>query len=266
MRRKHDDRPPEGPALHVVAEGDVRQAACPVCGEPVGPAPEICPSCKTPHHWDCWQYSGGCAAYGCPHKVRKRKGAATKDGHPAIPDKIPFPRLRAGTFLGVFHVRMTTAVFAFFCEFAATFAYGLEQRGLSMFFIVGMVSAVLWSATTAEVFNIDVVGGRVTKSLLFLGRELFEWGVCPLDRIHQLVVRADPSSGGFKRLLAAELANGAALPLTPAYDANSPDESAVNQLLDRIREGTTLPIAEKTVIAAEASELPPPAPPSEEHA
>ena len=43
---------------------DTTGAACPVCGHAVeGPRP--CPSCRTPHHEECWKYSGGCAIFGC---------------------------------------------------------------------------------------------------------------------------------------------------------------------------------------------------------
>lgn len=43
----------------------VRQAACPVCACPIEADPVICPRCSTPHHADCWEYSGGCAIFGC---------------------------------------------------------------------------------------------------------------------------------------------------------------------------------------------------------
>lgn len=47
---------------------DVR---CKVCGEPIVRRCVVCPECETPHHQDCWSYSGGCAVYGC------RKAAPT---------------------------------------------------------------------------------------------------------------------------------------------------------------------------------------------
>lgn len=37
---------------------------CPVCGHPVSNE-KSCPQCRTPHHEDCWKYSGGCAIFGC---------------------------------------------------------------------------------------------------------------------------------------------------------------------------------------------------------
>jgi hypothetical protein len=43
----------------------VSQAICQVCGEDIGDDMVVCRRCKTPHHLDCWQYSGGCSVYGC---------------------------------------------------------------------------------------------------------------------------------------------------------------------------------------------------------
>lgn len=39
--------------------------ACAVCGERVSGQVHRCPRCATPHHRDCWDYQGGCAAFGC---------------------------------------------------------------------------------------------------------------------------------------------------------------------------------------------------------
>jgi hypothetical protein len=38
---------------------------CGVCGESLSSDIVVCSRCNTPHHRDCWQYSGGCATYGC---------------------------------------------------------------------------------------------------------------------------------------------------------------------------------------------------------
>ena len=45
-------------------------SACPVCGHPVADAALPCPSCRTPHHRECWKYFGGCAIFGCRTKFR----------------------------------------------------------------------------------------------------------------------------------------------------------------------------------------------------
>lgn len=38
---------------------------CPVCANAIQNAERACARCATPHHADCWAYSGGCAIYGC---------------------------------------------------------------------------------------------------------------------------------------------------------------------------------------------------------
>lgn len=49
-------------------------SSCPVCACAMddGESLHICDDCETPHHSDCWDYSGGCAIFGC------RKGALRK--------------------------------------------------------------------------------------------------------------------------------------------------------------------------------------------
>ena len=41
------------------------EAICPVCGQAVDNNPRLCQRCETPHHQDCWEYTGGCAIFGC---------------------------------------------------------------------------------------------------------------------------------------------------------------------------------------------------------
>lgn len=40
-------------------------SACPVCGHGVVEESLECPTCRTPHHRDCWKYFGGCALFAC---------------------------------------------------------------------------------------------------------------------------------------------------------------------------------------------------------
>jgi hypothetical protein len=40
-------------------------AVCRVCGTDIVEAPRLCPKCDTPHHSDCWAYTGRCSVYGC---------------------------------------------------------------------------------------------------------------------------------------------------------------------------------------------------------
>lgn len=60
----------QGPAAgagEVELRGVELEAApsCAVCGDTVSGEVHRCPRCDTPHHPDCWDYQGGCAAFGC---------------------------------------------------------------------------------------------------------------------------------------------------------------------------------------------------------
>ena len=54
------------------------EAICPVCGQAVDANPRVCQRCETPHHADCWEYTGGCAIFGCV-KGEIRKPVAETD-------------------------------------------------------------------------------------------------------------------------------------------------------------------------------------------
>ena len=43
-----------------------KAARCPVCGCDVQHRAVLCPTCDTPHHHDCWEYTGNCSIFGCP--------------------------------------------------------------------------------------------------------------------------------------------------------------------------------------------------------
>ena len=217
---------------------------CPVCGEEIGAAPEICPACETPHHWDCWEYNGGCATYGCPIKTRKpkkRPPRPTAAEEPAVPSgKIPFPRLEAGAFLGFFFVTAPTAVFAIACELAAVsfYAQGSSAAGVACLF--GIVAALVWAAITAECYNLDLVGGRISRSKLLLGREIFEWGITPLRNLRSLDVVPCTYQNKVMRCLVGHLHSGGRLELAPPFLPGSADEEAVRGLLAKIEGGTTI--------------------------
>ncbi len=44
----------------------VEAPICKVCGEPIESNMVICRRCRTPHHLDCWHYTGKCSTFGCP--------------------------------------------------------------------------------------------------------------------------------------------------------------------------------------------------------
>ena len=45
----------------------LRDSICPICGCAFEETDtmHICPSCKTPHHEECWTENQGCSTYGC---------------------------------------------------------------------------------------------------------------------------------------------------------------------------------------------------------
>lgn len=43
----------------------LEEAKCGVCGDSLAREIVICRRCNTPHHLECWQYTGGCSTYGC---------------------------------------------------------------------------------------------------------------------------------------------------------------------------------------------------------
>jgi hypothetical protein len=49
------------------------EVLCPVCGCGFEEKHKIvtCEGCLTPHHHDCWDYSGRCAIYGCSSTIHK---------------------------------------------------------------------------------------------------------------------------------------------------------------------------------------------------
>jgi hypothetical protein len=44
------------------------QAVCKVCGSTIEERKVLCRRCYTPHHRDCWTFSGKCAVYACGEK------------------------------------------------------------------------------------------------------------------------------------------------------------------------------------------------------
>ena len=42
------------------------EAKCQICGSAIGEGEQVsCARCDTPHHLECWEWSGGCSIYGC---------------------------------------------------------------------------------------------------------------------------------------------------------------------------------------------------------
>ena len=59
-------QPSAGPAV----AGSVSKT-CPYCQSAIllQQDPFVCPTCKTPHHRECWRENGGCATYGCTARM-----------------------------------------------------------------------------------------------------------------------------------------------------------------------------------------------------
>jgi hypothetical protein len=53
---------------------------CLVCGEGLAGQLVSCSRCKTLHHRDCWDYSGGCATYACGCKTPRAAGGQRRAG------------------------------------------------------------------------------------------------------------------------------------------------------------------------------------------
>jgi hypothetical protein len=43
----------------------LEQVICKVCGDEIHEQMVVCRRCKTPHHEDCWHYTGACSVFGC---------------------------------------------------------------------------------------------------------------------------------------------------------------------------------------------------------
>jgi hypothetical protein len=54
----------------------IDDALCCVCCERLTEGVVFCVRCKTPHHRDCWEYSGGCSTYGCGARMFYTPGEA----------------------------------------------------------------------------------------------------------------------------------------------------------------------------------------------
>jgi hypothetical protein len=56
-----------GPSAIPAAGEQFAGKVCPYCRFPLKPgeAVQVCPSCATPHHLECWRENRGCTTYGC---------------------------------------------------------------------------------------------------------------------------------------------------------------------------------------------------------
>jgi hypothetical protein len=46
----------------------IQEVVCKVCGDEIHDHMVYCRRCKTPHHLECWRYTGQCSVFGCQEK------------------------------------------------------------------------------------------------------------------------------------------------------------------------------------------------------
>jgi hypothetical protein len=80
--------------LHSDEAQIIDDAQCSICYEPLADGVVFCVRCKTPHHRDCWEYSGGCSTYGCGTRMFYTPGEAKVVGPPHWDDAGVKPKPR----------------------------------------------------------------------------------------------------------------------------------------------------------------------------
>ena len=81
---------------------------CPYCREAILETELVeCPTCRTPHHRDCWNENGGCTVFGCDHApVDEPKIAVTTQeiGRSVVDDQKRYLVLRDGQQFGPYSI------------------------------------------------------------------------------------------------------------------------------------------------------------------
>lgn len=215
-----------------------RDSPCPVCGEAVGPAPTPCPVCETPHHFDCWEFSGGCGIYGCGARVRRRQPAP-----PVLPGKLGMPVRRAGAYAGHLWAPPVATVLVYVFEALAILLLFLEDP-IGWFFLGGMVASLVWIGISSEHYYLDFDRQMVTKAKALFGHDVWEWDVEPLAELSHLALQeADLGEGAAPHLeVVAHYPDGRPpLPLSPPLAADSEACLAAADLLRRVQASQAFP-------------------------
>lgn len=164
-----------------------KDAPCPVCGEAVGAAPTKCPTCATPHHFDCWEYNEGCGVYGCKAKVRREPVAEANTV--ALPAKLGMPHKRVGSYAGVWWVPPFEGLTAVLFEVLAIASLSGGHVGLGLGALAAMVATIAFIAVSSVRYYVDFEHRMITKAKSVAGRDLLEWNVESLDGIESLELR-----------------------------------------------------------------------------
>lgn len=217
-------------------------ATCPVCAEPAGVAPQLCPLCETPHHFDCWEWGGGCGVYGCRARVAPRSAPPPED--PALPGKLGMPQKRAGTYEGRLWAPPAAVLTLFLAQLLWMLA--LVQEAWDVF---GVNLAVylfcwFWILSTSVHFYVDFERRRISQAKAVLGRDVWEWEVLPLDQVEVLELRPRPCPGGPDRVAVLAIPKDAAaapLELSPSLEAGSSEHREMLDLFRRIQASGAFP-------------------------
>lgn len=178
-----ESQEPLGAVEIVSGKGFNKDTPCLVCGEAVGPAPVGCPTCETPHHFDCWEYNDGCAVYACQIKAKPREPV---EARPELPGKLGLPQKRAGSYAGHLWAPPVATVSVFVSEALAIILFWVGNFAAGSLFTAWMLLSLLWIALSAENYYIDFETRKVTKVKVLGGFEIWEWEVTSLSELTQL--------------------------------------------------------------------------------
>jgi len=128
---------------------------CPVCATAVEHDEVVCPRCQTPHHRECWEYTGGCAIFGCDG-LRWRPSRAPA----ALTAEAALLQARAESYLDMFRYHWVTFVTAGTGLVSAMTLYAVIPL-FFLFFppVTDALQGAAWAASMAELFLYAVTLG-----------------------------------------------------------------------------------------------------------
>lgn len=218
-----------------------RDAPCLVCGEAVGLAPTTCPVCETPHHFDCWEFGGGCGVYACRGRFRKDEAASAVPARAEAPGKLGMPVRRAGAYAGHLWCPPIASMVFFAAEAVAIPSYFAGEMQQFWVCLGIMAAAVAWIASTSVRFYVDFRERRISKAKALWGRDIWEWTVASLDQYQRLELRA-PDRGEGLQVVAVPPVGDRVLELSPPLERSGEDLEAALDLFRRIEAAQAFPV------------------------